>query len=86
MPYADNVKPALPDSLCDDSFVKFDTTVVPGPRALVAVLSLNELHCLQNLYSQLYPQLAIKFLTEEIPISSTYKKYCSVRWKSFDYE
>ena len=81
MPYADIFKPALPDSLCDDSFMKFDTTVVPGPRALVAVLSLNELRRLRKFYSQLYPQLAIKFLTEEIPISSTYKKYCSVRWK-----
>ena len=29
----------------------------------------------------MWTHLASKFLTVKIPISSTYKKYCSVRWK-----
>ena len=81
MTLADHFKAALPDSLCDISTLEFDTNTVPGPRSVIASLLSTEIDCIRKLYSNVYPQQGNMFLNGQISISSTYRKYCSVKWK-----
>lgn len=82
LPLADHFKEALPEPLYDiSSSLQFDTATVPGPRSVMGVLSDNCVTVIRKFYSDLYPHQANLFLGGQIPISTTYRKYCSVKWR-----
>ena len=49
LPLVEHFKVTLPDAPCDVPFV-FDTDTTPGPRSVMATLSLDEMQCLRKFY------------------------------------
>ena len=60
--------------------MKFDQSVLPGPKSVIASLTSDMVHCLCKLYCKLYPSSKQLFNEGQIFTPSTFKKYSTVKW------